>query len=172
MPYPIENKLVIAVASSALFNLIESDSVFKTQGESIYREYQENRLDIPFEKGVAFPFIKRLLSLNQSFPEEQPIEVVLLSRNSPETGLRVFRSIQSYGLNISRAYFSSGQNNFQYLPAFNASLFLSANSNDTRSAIENGFAAGTVLNKVVVDDDDDMELRIGFDFDGVLADDA
>lgn len=172
MPYPIENKLVIAVASSALFNLIESDGVFKTQGESVYREYQENHLDIPFEKGVAFPFIKRLLSLNQSFPEEQPIEVVLLSRNSPETGLRVFRSIQSYGLNISRAYFSSGQNNFQFLPAFNASLFLSANSSDTRSAIENGFAAGTVLNKVVVDDDDDMELRIGFDFDGVLADDA
>lgn len=172
MPYPIENKLVIAVASSALFNLIESDSVFKTQGESVYREYQEKNLDTPFEKGVAFPFIKRLLSLNESFPEEQPIEVVLLSKNSPETGLRAFRSIQSYGLNISRACFSSGQNNFQYLPAFNASLFLSANSNDTRLAIENGFAAGTVLNKVVVDDDDDMELRIGFDFDGVLADDA
>lgn len=60
MPYPIENKLVIAVASSALFNLIESDSVFKTQGESVYREYQEKNLDTPFEKGVAFPFIKRL----------------------------------------------------------------------------------------------------------------
>ena len=87
MPYPIENKLVIAVASSALFNLIESDSVFKTQGESVYREYQKKHLDTPFEKGVAFPFIKRLLSLNESFPEEQPIEVVLLSRNSPETGL-------------------------------------------------------------------------------------
>lgn len=159
MPYPIENKLVIAVASSALFNLIESDSVFKTQGESVYREYQKKHLDTPFEKGVAFPFIKRLLSLNESFPEEQPIEVVLLSRNSPETGLRAFRSIQSYGLNISRACFSSGQNNFQYLPAFNASLFLSANSNDTRLAIDNGFAAGTVLNKVVVDDDNDMELK-------------
>ncbi len=125
MPYPIEKKLVIAVSSSALFNLTESDNIFQLKGEEEYRQYQEKNVNKPLEKGVAFPFIRRLLSLNASFPEEQPVEIVLFSRNSPETGLRAFRSIEHYGLNITRACFSSGKDNFQYLPAFNASLFLS-----------------------------------------------
>lgn len=83
MPYPIDKKFVIAVASSALFDLTESDSVFRQQGESKYREYQEKNINNPFEKGVAFPFIKRLLHLNESFPDEQPIEVVLMSKKQP-----------------------------------------------------------------------------------------
>ena len=87
MPYPIEKKLVIAVASSALFDLTESDSVFRQQGEAKYREYQERNIDKPFKKGVAFPFIKRLLALNASFPELKPVEVILISRNSPETAM-------------------------------------------------------------------------------------
>jgi 5'-nucleotidase len=172
MPYPIDKKFVIAVASSALFDLTESDSVFRQQGESKYREYQEKNIDKPFDRGVAFPFIKRLLSLNDSFPEEQPIEVVLMSKNSPETGTRVFRSIQHYGLNISRACFTNGKANFQYLPAFNATLFLSANSKDVKDALDMGNSAGQVLNKHYIEDnDDDEELRIAFDFDGVLASD-
>lgn len=172
MPYPIEKKFVIAVASSALFDLTESDSVFRQQGENKYREYQEKNIDKPFDKGVAFPFIKRLLSLNDSFPEEQPIEVVLMSKNSPETGTRVFRSIQHYDLNISRACFTSGKSNFQYLPAFNATLFLSANLGDVKATLEMGCPAGRVLNKHYIQDDgEDNELRIAFDFDGVLAND-
>lgn len=171
MAYPIDKKLVIAVSSSALFDMQESDCIFKQQGEEEYRKYQEKNVNIAFHKGVAFPFIKRLLSLNNSFPEEQPIEIILFSRNSPETGLRAFRSIQHYNLNITRACFSSGKENFQYLPGFNTCLFLSANQSDTKAANDCGFAAGTVLNKEVVDDDNDIELRLGFDFDGVLADD-
>ncbi len=172
MPYPIEKKLVIAVASSALFDLTESDSVFRQHGEAKYREYQNKNIDKPFEKGVAFPFIKRLLSLNESFPEEEPIEVILMSKNSPETGSRVFRSIQYYNLNISRACFTTGKPNFQYLPAFNASLFLSANLNDVKDALDNGYPAGRVLNQYyIADNENDGELRIAFDFDGVLASD-
>lgn len=171
MAYPIEKKLVIAVSSSALFNMKESDCIFQQLGEEEYRKYQEKNVNIPFQKGVAFPFIKRLLSLNGSFPEELPVEIILFSRNSPETGLRAFRSIQYYNLNITRACFSSGKENFQYLPGFNTCLFLSANQNDTKAANDSGFAAGTVLNKEVLDDENDIELRIGFDFDGVLADD-
>lgn len=172
MPYPIDKKLVIAVSSSALFNMEESDSVYKAQGINKYREYQEKNIDRTLEKGVAYPFIRRLLSLNKSFPEEMPVEIVLFSRNSPETGLRAFRSIKKYGLNISRAYFSSGKSNFEFLPAFNATLFLSSNNEDTRMAIEAGYAAGTVLNKEIIDDDNDLELRLAFDFDGVIADDS
>lgn len=172
MPYPIENKLVIAVASSALFDLEESDRVFREKGEAAYRAYQEANLSVPFEKGVAFPFVKRLLSLNDAFPDEQPVEVVLLSKNSPETGERAFRSIQHYGLDMCRACFTTGQQNFQYLPAFNASLFLSANVNDVKAALQAGFAAGRVLpTAYVADDDTDKQLRLAFDFDGVLASD-
>lgn len=172
MPYPIENKLVIAVASSALFDLTESDAVFREKGEAVYRAYQEENLNVPFDKGVAFPFVKRLLSLNEAFPQEQPIEVVLLSKNSPETGERAFRSIQHYGLDICRACFTTGKQNFQYLPAFNAALFLSANIQDVKLALQAGYAAGRVLpTQYVADDDTDKQLRLAFDFDGVLATD-
>lgn len=172
MPYPIDEKFVIAVASSALFDLTESDSVFQQQGETKYRQYQEKNLNKPFERGVAYPFVRRLLNLNRSFPQEQPVEVILMSKNSPETGERAFRSIEHYGLDISRACFTSGKPNFQYLPGFNATLFLSANRNDVHGALNNGCAAGRVLNKQYVEDDEkDKELRIAFDFDGVLASD-
>ncbi|WP_314314568.1 5'-nucleotidase [Hoylesella marshii] len=174
MAYPIDKKLVIAVASSALFDLTESDSIFKQRGEDKYREYQKKNIDNPFNRGVAFPFIKRLLTLNRSFPEERPIEVVLMSKNSPETGDRVFRSISHYQLDITRACFTSGKSNFQYLPAFNASLFLSANLKDVQDALDNECAAGRVLESrhfMPNDDEKDTELRIAFDFDGVLASD-
>lgn len=173
MGFPIEQKLVIAVASSALFDLTESDSIFMTQGEEKYRDYQNRNIDRPFPQGVAFPFIKRMLSLNAAFSDIKPVEVILMSRNSPETGLRAFRSIEHYGLDISRASFTSGNSNYQYLPAFNASLFLSANQKDVEEAINHGYAAGRVVNdEVIEDNEEDKELRIAFDFDGVLADDA
>mgnify|MGYP002509816843 FL=1 len=172
MPYPIENKLVIAVASSALFDLTESDKIFREKGEAVYRAYQEEHLDVPLTRGVAFPFVRRLLSLNEAFPDEQPVEVVLLSKNSPETGERVFRSIKHYGFDMCRACFTTCKQNFQYLPAFNAALFLSANVDDVKLALQAGYAAGRVLpTEYVADDDDDKQLRLAFDFDGVLASD-
>lgn len=171
MTFNLDNKLVIAISSSALFDMAHADKIFKEQGESEYLKYQEKHLSDPFQKGVAFGFIRRLLSINLKFPEIQPVEIVLLSKNSPETGLRAFRSIAHYGLNISRAIFSSGHTNFQYLPAFNASLFLSTNKEDVQEAINRHMAAGTVLKGAVDDDENDQELRIAFDFDGVIADD-
>lgn len=171
MAFPIENKLVVAVSSSALFDLTESDRVYNECGLEEYRKYQEENIDNPLDKGVAFPFVKRLLSFNNMFPEEQPVEVVLLSRNSPETGLRVFRTIKHYDLNISRASFFSGESPYKYLPAFNASLFLSASERDVKRACDAGYAAGRVLKSEVLDDVMDDELRIAFDFDGVIADD-
>lgn len=172
MPYPIEKKLVIAIASSALFDLSESDKVFREAGEEAYRKFQEENIDVTFGKGVAFPFIRRFLSLNKAFPEQEPVEVVLLSRNSPETGMRVFRSIQKYGLDITRAAFFAGKSPYEYIPAFNASLFLSANTEDVNNAIRSGYPAGKVIDNRIQDDDNDTLLRIAFDFDGVIADDA
>ncbi|GJG98734.1 5'-nucleotidase [Cupriavidus pauculus] len=171
MPYPIESKLVVGVASSALFDLSESDDIYRTEGVEAYRLHQERQLDVPLAKGVAFPFIKRLLGINRTFPDQLPVEVVLLSRNSPETGMRIFRSIAHYGLDISRAAFMAGGSPHPYLPAFNASLFLTANEDDVRGAIDANYPAGLVLPSTVFDDELDTELRVAFDFDGVIADD-
>ncbi|WP_081075532.1 5'-nucleotidase [Burkholderia territorii] len=171
MGYPIERKLVVGIASSALFDLTESDSIYRTGGVDEYRAHQEKNIDVPFPKGVAFPFIRRFLRINEVFPKQSPVEVVLLSRNSPETGLRVFRSIRHYGLNITRAAFMAGRSPHEYLPAFNASLFLSANERDVQQSIDANYPAGVVLPSNVYDDENDLELRVAFDFDGVIADD-
>ncbi|MDR3500966.1 MAG: 5'-nucleotidase [Legionella sp.] len=170
MPYDLANKLVIGLASSALFDLDESDTIFRTEGPEAYRVFQREHQDIPLKTGVAFPFIKRLLSLNVLNPENPPIEVVLLSRNSPDTGLRVMKSIEHHGLCMTRAVFLRGRTPYKYIPAFNISLFLSANEVDVNQAIVAGYPAGQVLDSIIVDDEDD-ELRIAFDFDGVIADD-
>ena len=171
MPYPIERKLVIAVSSSALFDLSEPDTIFREKGAEAYKEFQEDNLKKILDKGVAFPFIRRFLELNTRYPEKQPVEVVLLSRNSPATGKRVFRSIRHYGLNITRAAFLEGKTPYEYIPAYNASLFLSANEEDVKLALEFGHPAGLVLPTIPIDEDDTGELRLAFDFDGVIADD-
>ncbi|MEQ7871630.1 5'-nucleotidase [Chromohalobacter salexigens] len=174
MPYELKDRLVVGVASSAMFDLSESDNVFRTQGEERYREYQEAHKDEPLAKGVSFSFIKRLLSLNDISPLDAGplIEVVLLSRNDPDTGLRVMKSIDYHGLGISRAIFQQGVSPYDYIPALNISLFLSANKNDVLEAISKGFPAGYVMDSKKIDDPKDTTLRIAFDFDGVIADDA
>lgn len=171
MAYPIDKKLVVCITSSALFDMTESNRIFENKGIDAYQKYQEENIDNTLGKGVAYPFIKRLLALNEVFSEEKPIEVVLFSRNSLDTGNRAWRSIQKWELDITRAVFTSGKPNFQYLPAFNSTLFLTSIENDAKAALEEGYAAGTILNKKVVEDENDGEFRIAFDFDGVLASD-
>lgn len=169
MKYNLTNKLVIAVASSALFDLTEADKVFREQGENEYRIYQRENENVTLKRGDAFPLIKRILSID---PEERPVEVILLSRNDPDTGLRVFNSIEHYGLPIIRAVFVAGNNPFPYMDSFNAALFLSSNPEDVKEAVKHGFPAGTIYPTSYVDDEDDQELRIAFDFDGIIADDS
>jgi 5'-nucleotidase len=171
--YPIDEKLVIAVASSALFDLSESEKVFKDQGLDAYREYQRKKENATLEFGVAFPLVVRLLGLNDGVPEnDAPVEVVLLSKNDPDSGLRVFNSIERHNLRISRAVFVNGGNPFRYMNSFNACLFLSANEADVRNAVHGGLPAGRVFPTQFADDRDDPELRIAFDFDGVIAHDS
>ncbi|MEI8667440.1 5'-nucleotidase [Pseudoalteromonas sp. B131b] len=145
MAYELGKRLVIGVASSAMFDLLESDTVFRKQGEEEYRKYQLENLDNPLNKGVSFSFIKRLLSLNNlsENPKTDPlVEVVLLSRNDPDTGLRVMKSIKHHGLPISRAIFMQGKSPYEYIPALSISLFLSGNSSDIKEAIGMGYPAG------------------------------
>ncbi|QLE98678.1 5'-nucleotidase [Neptunomonas phycophila] len=174
MPYELKDRLVVGVASSAMFDLAEADKVFRNQGEEKYREYQEAHKDDPLAEGISFSFIKRLLSLNDlSNSDEGPmVEVVLLSRNDPDTGIRVMNSIKHYGLDITRAIFQQGVSPYDYIPALNISLFLSGNNSDVLEAIAKGYPAGYVMDSKKIDDPEDKTLRIAFDFDGVIADDA
>ncbi|MEH6470533.1 MAG: 5'-nucleotidase [Halopseudomonas sp.] len=171
MAYDIDNRLVVGLASSALFDLEQSDAVFQDKGERAYRVYQRENQEQPLKPGVAFPFVRRLLALNKLDPDNPPVEVVLLSHNDPDTGLRVFKSIEHYGLGISRAVFQQGRSPYTFIPAFNISLFLTANEDDVQQAVARGLPAGLVLKSQGSDDTDDDELRLAFDFDGVLADD-
>jgi len=172
MAFPIEDKLVIAVASSALFRLDVADEIYRSKGLSAYRKYQREHEDTILEPGIAFPFIRRFLKFNELFPDTQPVEVVLLSHNDPDTGNRVLRCIDHYGLGITRSAFLTDGRPVDYIDAYNVSLFLSGNESDVRDAIRNGFAAGYVLDSKLNDDENDDELRVAFDFDGVLADDS
>jgi len=172
MSYNIEEKLVIGVASSALFHLDEADEIFRSRGIAAYRDYQREHQTDVLKTGIAFPFIKRFLHLNEIFPEEHPVDVVLLSHNDPDTGARVMHSIRHYELPIQLAAFTTGASPYAYIPAYNVALFLSANEQDVRQAAAQGFAAGQVLESAAQDDSDDKELRIAFDFDGVIADDS
>ena len=125
--------LVIAISSRALFNLEDSHRVFEEEGLDAYQQYQISKEDQPLEQGDAFLLVQKLLGLNKLL-EESPVQVILLSRNSADTGLRVFNSIQHYGLDISRAAFSGGESPYRYISAFKSHLFLSTDGADVRQA--------------------------------------
>ncbi len=171
-----DGKLVVAVSSRALFDLEDEHKLFEKEGISAYRRYQLEHSEEPLAPGVAYPFVRQLLKLNEIFPEEAPVRVVVLSRNSPETGQRFFYSCRHYGLSIESGAFTSGQSTFPFMKAFSADLFLSANLASVTAATAEGLPAGLVLpstpaSNAPENDATDAELRIAFDFDGVLADD-
>ncbi|MEQ9308118.1 MAG: 5'-nucleotidase [Balneolaceae bacterium] len=170
-PFPIDRKLVVGISSNALFDLTDEDELFKSEGIEAYRIHQIENRNLALPIGPAFPFIKRFLRINEVYSDQKPVEVVLISRNSPETGIRIFNSIEEQGLDITRATFTSGDSPYEYLPSFNVSLFLSTNSEDVKKAIKTGYAAGQILQTQVVDEEQDTALRVAFDFDSVIADD-
>ena len=170
MPYPIDEKLVVAIASSALFDLAASHAVYQEGDIERYREYQREQEHVPLDPGPAFGFIKGLLSLNRHLPGD-PVEVILLSRNDADSGFRVMNSIEHHSLKITRAAFLSGDDPWRYIDAFAACLFLSGNSEDVHLALENGKPAGHIHGAMIERGTMKEELVVAFDFDGVLADD-
>lgn len=173
MGYPIHEKLVVGVTSSALFDLAHEHEIFRSEGVEAFRKYQQdNRKKTP-EPGSAFPFIKRLLHLNVKFPDQRPVEVIMLSRNDPKAGLRIMDAMPEYGLDITRSFFLSGADPYKYMTSVGASLYLSANKEEVKVAASEGHPAGWVLPTpgLTAGDELDNQLRIAFDFDGVLVDD-
>ena len=169
MSQPPIDQLVIAISSRALFDLAESHRVYEEEGLDAYQKYQIAREEAPLQPGDAFSLVKKLLHLNDLL-EQSPVEVILLSRNSADTGLRVFNSIAHYGLDISRAAFCSGDSPYRYISAFNSHLFLSTNGADVRQALELGVAAATILPSNTSAAQQDL-LKIAFDGDAVLFSD-
>ncbi len=166
------SKLVVAISSRALFDLDESHGVFETEGINAYCEYQINHEEDHLAPGVAFPLVQKLLCLNELYAGNAAVEVVLLSRNSADTGLRIFNSIEHHQLNITRAAFTSGSTPYPYVSAMGAHLFLSANPEDVRKALAAGLGAATILpagNRMA--NQDREQLRIAFDGDAVLFSD-
>jgi 5'-nucleotidase len=170
MPSGFGTKLVIAISSRALFNLDDSHKVYIEEGLEAYARYQVEREDEVLAPGDAFPMVQKLLRLNESLGGEPRVEVILLSRNSADTGLRVFNSIEHYGLNITRAAFCSGSSPYRYISAFGCHLFLSTDGEDVRHALEHGVAAATLMASNSKTDHED-ELRFAFDGDAVLFSD-
>lgn len=172
-PDEIPPPLVVATTARALFDLEDSHGLFEAKGIDAYAEHQRQREDDVLAPGIAFPLVRKLLALNRGGPAEAPhVEVILLSRNSADTGLRIFNSIQHHGLDIRRATFTSGAPVWPYIRPFGAQLFLSANPESVRRALEAGIGAATILPAVSLPPADAGpvrdQLRIAFDGDAVI----
>jgi 5'-nucleotidase len=162
-----DERLVVAISSRALFDLGDSHALFEREGLDAYRSFQIQHENDVLAPGVAFPLVQKLLGLNKLAGDLPPVEVILLSRNSGDTGLRIFNSIQHSGLDIARAAFTSGAPTSDYIAPFKADLFLSANAEDVGRALNAGVAAATILPSTAPSRSGE-QLRIAFDGDAVL----
>ena len=171
MAVTLEDKLVVAISSRALFDFEEENRLFEKGNDTAYVQLQRERLDVPAQPGVAFSLVRKLLAFNS--PGHQRVEVVVLSRNDPVSGMRVFRSAKAHGLpSVQRGVFTQGRDPFRYLRPLGAHLFLSANGDDVREALHLGYPAARVLTESVqASQANPMEVRIAFDGDAVLFSD-
>ena len=168
MAYDLTNPLVIGISSRALFNLEEENAIFEEQGVAAYEEYQVKHENDILQKGSAFQLVNAFLELNKL--QEGLVEVIVMSRNSPNTSLRIFNSIADYGLDITRATLTGGAPIAPYLHAFKTDLFLSAHTQDVQEAINNNIAAAVILTGAPQENEEKKveQIKIAFDGDAVL----
>ncbi|MCU4120962.1 5'-nucleotidase [Variovorax sp. N23] len=170
MAVTLDDKLVVAISSRALFNLEEENRLFESGDPEGYMRLQFDRLDVPAQPGIAYSLVQKLLRFNDD--GVQRVEVVILSRNDPVSGMRIFRSSTAAGIKLQRGVFTQGRAPFGYLRPLRAHLFLSANAEDVREALHAGFPAARVLvESVKASDAFPNEVRIAFDGDAVLFSD-
>ena len=172
MALKLDDKLVVGISSRALFDLEEEDKIYKSKGLKAFIEYERLHENDILKPGTAFPLIKALHKLNSS--GKYIVEIIIMSKNSADTSLRIFNSIKHYGLDISRAALVSGGPIAPYLNAFKTDLFLSADEKDVQEAIDANIAAGIICShsNLPIDPDQDIEqIRIAFDGDAVIFSD-
>jgi len=168
-----KSKLIIGISSRALFNLDDSHEIYLKNGLEAYQKYQIDNEEKTLEPGEAFPLVKKILNINSHYLDGDRIEVILLSRNTSDTGLRIRNSIEAHNLNISRAAFCGGESPHKYVKDFGVHLFLSSSLEDVKLAIESQVAAATIVSKATspkTKNNDDL-LRIAFDGDAVIFSD-
>ena len=168
-----QSKLIIGISSRALFNLDESHDIYEKEGLDSYRDYQIANEDKTLDPGEAFSLVKKILSINSFYKDKERIEVILLSRNTSDTGLRIRNSIEAHGLNISRAAFCGGESPHRYVKDFGVHLFLSSSFEDVKLAIESNVAAATIISRDSENNtqSNDDQLKIAFDGDAVIFSD-
>ena len=168
----MNSKLVVGISSRALFDLSESHEIFQNDGVEAYRKYQIKNEDQILVPGEAFNLVNKILKINDFYENKDRVEVILLSRNTADTGLRIFNSIESHELNISRAVFCGGESPYKYVKAFGVDLFLSSSKDDVKMAIQNSVASARIISsKSKKLSKDDALLRIAFDGDSVIFSD-
>lgn len=167
MAVSFDNYLVVGISSRALFDLEEANKIFETQGLDAYREYQIQHEDDILKPGTGFGLVKNLLNINEK-TSKKLVEVIVMSRNSAETSLRIINSLKHYGFDIGRMVMSGGEDISRYLKAFGVDLFLSCNENDVSNAINAGFPAGLIYNTNTMYKFPNDQIRIAFDADAVL----
>ncbi len=168
MGYDLDKKLVIAISSRALFDLEEENKIFEEKGLDEYYKYQIDNEDLLPKKGTGFRLVKNLLNINNDFPNDKQVEVIIMSRNNSATSLRITKAIQDYKLDIQRSAWSGGNEISKYLKPFKVDLFLSANEKDVQDAINEGIAAARILPYEDVDSENINQVKIAFDGDAVL----
>jgi 5'-nucleotidase len=171
MPISLDGQLVVAISSRALFDFEEENQVFEAENDRAYMQLQLQRLEHAAKPGVAFSLVNKLLAFNHGATSPK-VEVVILSRNDPVSGMRVFRSCQHYDLPVQRGVFTRGESPWRYLKPLNANLFLSTNEADVRSALGTGVPAARVYpHSARASSAHPDEVRIAFDGDAVLFSD-
>ncbi len=171
MSYNLSDKLVVGVSTRALFDLTRESEIYEKEGVDAFCAYQKEHEEEILKPGPGFMLVKALLKLNALPGKDGRVEVIIMSKNSADTSLRIFKSIEYYGLDISRAVLSSGASLTPYLSAFHTDLFLSHNEEDVRGALNDGIAAGIIIDDGVhtYDSNGDLDqIRIAFDGDAVL----
>lgn len=166
-----KSKLIIGISSRALFDLDDSHKIFEKEGVDAYKEHQILNEDKILNPGNAFGLVKKILDINNLYESNDRVEVILLSRNSADTGLRVFNSIEAHNLDITRAVFCGGESPHKYVKDFNIDLFLSSSDEDVRMAIESNVASATIISGNSNFKQDSHLLKIAFDGDAVIFSD-
>jgi 5'-nucleotidase len=183
LAFSLKDTLVVGISATALFDLSKEDGVFAKEfmnnPEDAIQRYRENMLKnehLPLSEGIGFPLIKALLELNkyQGKDDSPLVEVVIMSRNSPDTGVRVLNNIKNLNLNITRSAFTAGESSADYLEAFDVDLFLTTNEADAQKVIDKKVCASAVLSTPPEYRCDIAEgqVRIAFDGDAVLFDES
>ena len=168
-----DSKLIIGISSRALFDLDESHEIYKKHGLKSYEEYQIDNEDKTLKPGQAFSLVNKILNINDLYDGDNRVEVILLSRNTSDTGLRIRNSIEDHNLNISRAAFCGGESPHRYVKDFGVHLFLSSSIEDVKLAIQSNVAAATIMSRSLEKNKKSNSdiLKIAFDGDAVIFSD-